>query len=58
VRASFEDSTWQAFWRVAVEGKKPKQVTKELSLTLAAVYMAKSRVLARLKKEIEQVAAE
>lgn len=55
VRRHFEDRTWQAFWQVAVEGKSPKAAAAALGTTLAAVYMAKSRVLAALKKEIQQL---
>jgi RNA polymerase sigma-70 factor (ECF subfamily) len=55
VRQCFEDTTWQAFWQVAVEGRRPKEAAAALGMTLAAVYMAKSRVLAALKKEIQQL---
>jgi RNA polymerase sigma-70 factor (ECF subfamily) len=55
VRNSFEDSTWQAFRQVAVEGKSPKETAAALGMTLAAVYMAKSRVLAALKKGVQQL---
>src|SRR5262249_49564797 len=55
VRLRFEHATWQAFWRVAVEGQSPKAAATALGLTLAAVYMAKSRVLAALRQEIEQL---
>jgi RNA polymerase sigma-70 factor (ECF subfamily) len=58
VRSHFEDSTWQAFWQVAVEGRVPKEVAAGLGLTLAAVYMAKSRVLAALKNEIREALGE
>jgi RNA polymerase sigma factor (sigma-70 family) len=53
VRGEFEDSTWQAFWQVAVEGKKAKQAAADLKLTVAAVYIAKSKILARLREEIQ-----
>jgi RNA polymerase sigma factor (sigma-70 family) len=55
VRQRFENTTWQAFWQVAVEGQNPKRAAATLGLTLAAVYMAKSRVLTALRKEIEQL---
>jgi RNA polymerase sigma-70 factor (ECF subfamily) len=58
VRGEFAASTWQAFWQVAVEGKKPRQAAEDLGLSVAAVYIAKGRVLARLKKEIEEVVGE
>jgi RNA polymerase sigma factor (sigma-70 family) len=55
VRGGFEDSTWQAFWLTAVEGKEPKDAASALGITVGAVYIAKSRVLARLRKKIEQL---
>jgi RNA polymerase sigma-70 factor (ECF subfamily) len=50
VRRDVSDATWQAFWRTAVDGQPGKQVAADLGLTLAAVYHARSRVLARLKE--------
>jgi RNA polymerase sigma factor (sigma-70 family) len=55
VRGEFEDSTWLAFWLTAVEGKSPKDAAAVLNLTVGAVYIAKSRVIARLRKRIEQL---
>ena len=47
--------TWQAFWRTAVDGQPGKQVAADLGLTVAAVYHARSRVLARLKELVRSV---
>jgi RNA polymerase sigma factor (sigma-70 family) len=55
VRACFEESSWQAFWQTAVEGKSAKEVAGQLGLTVGAVYTAKSRVLDRIKREIEEL---
>ena len=55
VRADFKDSTWNAFWAVAVEGKPAADVAKVLGLTSGAVYIAKSRVTARLRRVIETI---
>ena len=52
VRAEFEAGTWQAFWRVAVDGQRPADVAEELGMTLGAVYKAKSRVLRRVRQEL------
>jgi RNA polymerase sigma-70 factor (ECF subfamily) len=52
VRQETSDITWQAFWRTAVEGQPGKQVAADLRLSVAAVYHARSRVLARLKELI------
>src|SRR5438874_7869189 len=52
VRGDFHESTWLAFWRTAVEGRPAKAVADSLGMSLAATYMAKHRVLARLKEQI------
>jgi len=55
VRGQFTGPTWQAFWQTAVENRPVSEVAADLELTVGAVYIAKSRVLARLKEQIEQV---
>jgi RNA polymerase sigma-70 factor (ECF subfamily) len=52
VRRDVSNASWQAFWRTAVEGQRGKQVAADLGLTVAAVYLARSRILARLKEVI------
>ncbi len=52
VREHFQESTWLAFWRTAVEGKSAKEVSEDLGLSVAAVYMAKRRVVGRIKEQI------
>lgn len=55
VQTEFESNTWRAFWRTAVDGQPPADVAHELGMSAAAVRMAKSRVLHRLKQEIGDV---
>jgi RNA polymerase sigma factor (sigma-70 family) len=55
VRALVTDGTWQAFWRTAVDGQPSKQVAADLKMSVAAVYLARSRVIARLKALIQSV---
>jgi RNA polymerase sigma factor (sigma-70 family) len=50
IRQEVAPSSWQAFWKTAVEGLPGKQVAKELGLTVAAVYHARSRILGRIKQ--------
>lgn len=50
VRAEFETATWQSFWKVAVEERPPDEVAAELGISRNAVYLAKSRVLRRLRE--------
>jgi RNA polymerase sigma-70 factor (ECF subfamily) len=51
VRTEFEVRSWQAFWRVVVDGQKPALVAQELKMSANAVYVAKSRILQRLREE-------
>jgi RNA polymerase sigma-70 factor (ECF subfamily) len=55
VRPEVSDTTWQAFWRTAIDGQSGKQVACELGLSVPAVYHARSRVLARLKELVQSV---
>ncbi len=51
IRPSFESRTWDAFRRVALDGADPDAVAAELGMTVNAVFIAKSRVLSRLRQE-------
>lgn len=53
VKTEFQQSSWQAFWMTAVEGMAAAEVSSRLGLSTGAIYVAKSRVLARLKEEVE-----
>jgi RNA polymerase sigma-70 factor (ECF subfamily) len=50
VRSEFSDEDWHAFWSVVVEGKPPVAVAKELGVTRNKVYLAKSRILRRIRE--------
>ncbi len=58
VKDEFQPNTWQAFWRTAVEGRPAQEVGGELKMTPGAVYVAKSRVLARHREEVQRLQAE
>jgi RNA polymerase sigma-70 factor (ECF subfamily) len=53
MRTDFRPLTWQACWMYAVEGRPAEEVAAALGVGVAAVYVAKSRVLARLRQELE-----
>jgi RNA polymerase sigma-70 factor (ECF subfamily) len=55
VRHEVADATWQAFWRTAVEHHPVKQVAADLGLTPGAIYIARSRVINRLKERVQSV---
>jgi RNA polymerase sigma-70 factor (ECF subfamily) len=54
IKTDFQETTWQAFWRTAIDHQRAADVADELGLTVAAVYMAKSRVLVRLRQELDE----
>jgi RNA polymerase sigma-70 factor (ECF subfamily) len=54
-RAQVQDATWEAFWQTAVEGKSGKEVATGLGLSVAAVYLARGRVMARLRALVREV---
>jgi RNA polymerase sigma-70 factor (ECF subfamily) len=55
IRSEFEPTTWQAFWRTSVELRRVPEVATELGLSNGAVYIARCRVLARLKLRVAEV---
>jgi RNA polymerase sigma-70 factor (ECF subfamily) len=52
MQAEFEPVTWKACWEHVVGGRDAAEVARELGITLNAVYLAKSRVLRRLRQEL------
>jgi len=54
VRGEVQPATWQAFWQTAVDGRDPCDVARQLNMTVANVYICKSRVMARLKANVRQ----
>jgi RNA polymerase sigma-70 factor (ECF subfamily) len=52
-RRDVTETTWQAFWRTAIDDQPGNQVAAELGMSVAAVYRARSRVLARLKELVQ-----
>src|SRR5262249_40782020 len=51
IEPEFTPATWQAFRRQVVDGAVAEAVAAELGLSLNAVFIAKSRVLSRLRQE-------
>jgi len=52
VRSEFEQRTWNAFWKTTVDDRPAADVARELGMSVNAVYLAKSRVLRRLREEL------
>ena len=58
VQAEVKPATWQAFWQTAVEGRSAREAGEAVGLSAGAVYVARSRVLARLKEEVQRLREE
>ena len=54
IQGEFQARTWMAFWKTCVEGQGAAEVAEELEMSAGAVYVARSRVMARLRKKIEE----
>lgn len=55
IQEDFEPRTWQAFWKVVVDGKSTRDAADELDMKPGTVRVAKSRVLQRLRQELGDV---
>ena len=53
LKSEFETRTWDAFWRATVEREKAAVIAAEMGMTVHAVYQAKSRVLRRVRQELD-----
>ena len=52
IQTDFPEQTWRIFWRVAIDGRSGVDVAKEFGVTPNAVYLARGRILARLREEL------
>lgn len=52
MQSDFEPVTWQACWQVVTADRPAAEVAAELGISTNAVYVAKCRVLRRLREEL------
>lgn len=55
IRSEFSEATWNAFWQTAIEGVPIAEVAKSTGRSAGAVYVARYRVIARLKEKVLEV---
>jgi RNA polymerase sigma-70 factor (ECF subfamily) len=55
IRPEFEEMTWRAFQRYVLDAVPVADVAAELSLSVGAVYIAKSRIQRRLREEAREL---
>jgi RNA polymerase sigma-70 factor (ECF subfamily) len=53
MQVDFAPTTWKAFWEHMVAGRPAAEVAAELGIRIDSVYAAKSRVLRRLRQELD-----
>ncbi|MCA9010440.1 MAG: sigma-70 family RNA polymerase sigma factor [Planctomycetaceae bacterium] len=49
IRPTIPDQMWQSFFRVAMAGEAVDDVAEDLGVTVNSIYIARSRVMARLR---------
>lgn len=57
VKRLVQPATWSAFWETMVEGRSCEEVAEELGIRVGAVYVARSRVVSRLRAVAEELEA-
>jgi RNA polymerase sigma-70 factor (ECF subfamily) len=53
IEAEFQPATWKACWEFLAMGRPAAEVAREMGISVNAVYLAKSRILARLRQELD-----
>jgi RNA polymerase sigma-70 factor (ECF subfamily) len=55
IRSEFSEATWNVFWLTAIEGVPIAEVAQSTGRSAGAVYVARYRVIARLKERVLEV---
>lgn len=58
LRNRFSELNWRAFWLTCVEGKPVPDVARELGISTGQIYVARCRVIARIKEMVQRLTEE
>lgn len=54
VRDTVQHETWRAFWRTSIDMVPVEQVADELHTSVGNIYVARSRLIAKLRKWVQE----
>lgn len=55
VSREVHETTWQCFWKTAIQNQKANDVAKSLGVSVGSVYTAKCRVVSRIREKLCQL---
>lgn len=55
VRYEFRETTWEAFVETSINGRAIADVANQLKLSPGSIYVARSRIIARLRAKVEEL---
>lgn len=53
VQEGASEKSWDAFWKTAVQGETSQSVAKQLDMSVGAIYVARCRILSKIKSLVE-----
>ena len=53
IQHEYHETTWSAFWLTMVDGIRCEDVADQLGKSIGAIYIARSRIVQRLRTELE-----
>ena len=55
IRKEFTEQTWEIFWKTSIDGIAVAEVSASTGRSVGAIYVARHRVLTRLKEKVAEV---